>query len=152
MDFHGNTSIFEKECNLPQKTVTLKANVSLYKICFTRKQLFYKSQRTSSLTNIPSICIYLVPRSLGMSAQPSTVLATPPNFVLCANMLRVPSVQASRSLKKTLKSTRPSIAFWGTPLATNWALCQWSQHSQLSCWACFQSTSYRMSERIKPHF
>lgn len=50
---------------------------------------------------------------ISMSQAPG-VPTTPPNCVSSADLLRVSSVPSSRSLKKKLSSTGPSISLCGT--------------------------------------
>ncbi|KAK1208189.1 ZFR protein, partial [Pygoscelis papua] len=57
--------------------------------------------------------------SLWMAAQPSGTSATAPSFVSSANLLRVHSAPSSRSLRKILNMTGPSIDPWGTLLVTS---------------------------------
>lgn len=49
------------------------------------------------------------------AALPSSVLTSPPNFVLSANLLRMHSVPSSKSLMKTLDSTDP----WQIPVVAD---------------------------------
>jgi len=53
-----------------------------------------------------------------MAIRPADVRATPPGFVLSANLLRVDSVTSFRSLKSVLNSAGPSIYPCGTPVVT----------------------------------
>ena len=57
-------------------------------------------------------------RSRWMAAQPSGVSTTPPSFVSSANLLRVHSNSASKSLMKKLNKTGPSTDPWWTALVT----------------------------------
>mgnify|MGYP001852828837 CR=1 FL=1 len=57
-------------------------------------------------------------RSLSMASFPSIVSTASLSLVLSANLLRIHSIQLSRSLIKMLKSTSPMPDPWGTWLIT----------------------------------
>ena len=58
---------------------------------------------TSSGSSLPTLSLST---SQWMAARPSCVSASPPSFVSSANLLRVDSITASRSLMKTLNKIR----------------------------------------------
>ena len=61
-------------------------------------------------------------RSLSMAAGPSGISTTPPRFVSSENFLREHSAPSSRSIKKMLNRTGPTIDPWCTLLVTGFQL------------------------------